>query len=350
MTSLYPLGLEFTLRLEMRGEMNSCTLLNLEGAFFPVSLLFLFSFSAFFSCTASDFTPPGEKERLRAIGSTKKLSEILRRAFDPGADFNPIPAPGPGDWLAEHREEGQTFESFAKANWNRPDKTRNKICLQPLGDFPKDRSPSLDALKEFASAFFAMEVKVLPVLSLSGRDLTTRINPFTQKRQVLTGDVLHLLKGKLPPDAFCFQAITMEDLYPDPSWNFVFGQASLRDRVGVFSFARYDPLFYGEKREADHEEVLLRRSCKVLAHEAGHMFGMHHCIFFSCLMNGSNHLQESDSRPLRLCPVCLRKLHSTMVFDVAERYGRLLNFFRTAGFQEDAQWMERRIERISGRE
>jgi archaemetzincin len=35
----------------------------------------------------------------------------------------------------------------------------------------------------------------------------------------------------------------MEDLYPDPAWNFVFGQASLRERVEVFSFARYDPAF-----------------------------------------------------------------------------------------------------------
>jgi archaemetzincin len=33
----------------------------------------------------------------------------------------------------------------------------------------------------------------------------------------------------------------MEDLYPEPSWNFVFGQASLNERVGVYSFARYGP-------------------------------------------------------------------------------------------------------------
>jgi bacterioferritin len=37
----------------------------------------------------------------------------------------------------------------------------------------------------------------------------------------------------------------------------------------------------------------LRRSCKVLAHEIGHMFGLSHCVFFHCLMNGSNSLAES---------------------------------------------------------
>ena len=87
----------------------------------------------------------------------------------------------------------------------------------------------------------------------------------------------------------------MDDLYPEPSWNFVFGQASLGERVGVYSFARYDPAFYGEKRGEDYEKVLLWRSCKVLVHETAHMFGLRHCIYFKCVLNGSNHLKESDS-------------------------------------------------------
>jgi len=59
--------------------------------------------------------------------------------------------------------------------------------------------------------------------------------------QLLTGDVLDLLKTRLPEDAFALLGVTMMDLYPDPNWNFVFGQASLRDRVGVYSFTRYAP-------------------------------------------------------------------------------------------------------------
>ena len=67
----------------------------------------------------------------------------------------------------------------------------------------------------------------------------------------------------------------MRDLYPNPSWNFVFGEASLDDRVGVFSFARYDPAFYGTATE-DRSLLVLRRSCKVLAHATKHMFGIQH--------------------------------------------------------------------------
>jgi len=144
-------------------------------------------------------------------------------------------------------------------------------------------------------------------------------------------------------------AITMEDLYPDPKWNFVFGQASLRDRVGVYSFARYDPGFYGEDESKDRAALMLRRSCKVLAHETAHMFGIHHCTFFACLMNGSNHLEESDARPIDLCPVDLRKLHHSVGFDVVERYRRLHDFCRTNQFEHEARWFEQRLARVSER-
>jgi archaemetzincin len=197
------------------------------------------------------------------------------------------------------------------------DRTHNKIYLQPVGRFLKDQSPALERLQEYAAAYFAMDVEILPPQTIDAFDLTTRIKPHTQKRQILTQDVLTFLKRKLPANAFCLLAVTMEDLYPEPSWNFVFGQASLRERVGVFSFARYDPAFYGEPRGRDYPGVLLRRSCKVLVHETAHMFSLAHCIFFRCILNGSNHLQESDSRPLSLCPVCLRKIQFSIGFDAA---------------------------------
>jgi archaemetzincin len=188
-----------------------------------------------------------------------------------------------------------------------------------------------------------MDAKILPVLPIMGSHLTTRKNPYTRNRQILTRDILILLKKRRPPDAFCVLAITMEDLYPAPSWNFVFGQASHQDGVGVFSFARYDPVFYGEKRRKNFQEVLLRRSCKVLAYETGHMFSLAHCIYFQCLMNGSNHLQESDARPLSLCPVCLRKLQFSIGFDVVDRYGMLLDFYQRMGFENEAEWVLKRL-------
>lgn len=43
------------------------------------------------------------------------------------------------------------------------------------------------------------------------------------------GDLLVFLKKRKPKDAFCIVGVTVIDLYPKDSWNFVFGQASLSE-------------------------------------------------------------------------------------------------------------------------
>jgi len=298
--------------------------------------------------SAMAFQPPTLEETHSAIGSPEGLPTALQRALKPDHDFEPIPIPQSGDWLAEHHEAGQSFDEYVRLGAKRPDTTRNIIYLQPFGQFRKDSSPSTERLREYAAAYFLMDVKILSVLHISGAPLTDRVNPYTQKRQILTTDILRLLKKALPEDAFCVLAVTMEDLYPDPRWNFVFGQASLRDRIGVFSFARYDPAFYGESRDRLYRELLLWRSLKVLVHETAHMFSLAHCIYFKCVMNGSNHLQESDSRPLLLCPVCLHKLQYNIGFDVAARYRHLLQFYRKIGFSYEADWVSQRLKKIEG--
>lgn len=289
------------------------------------------------------FTKPTQADIVSAIGDTKALPPPLQQALRPEAAFEPISAPRPGDWLAEHPERGQTFKAYADSKPNRPGKRRKVIYLQPLGSFLKDRSPDLGLLQAFARAYFMLAVCPLPAMEFDDLQVTSRVNQFTGRRQILTTDVLTHLRRNLPADALCTLAITMEDLYPDPSWNFVFGQASLEKRVGVFSFARYDPVFYGESRRKDFSRLLLWRSLKVLAHETGHMFSLAHCIYFKCVMNGSNHLAESDARPLSLCPVCLRKLQYAIGLDVLARYERLLQFYRQAALEDEAEWLSSRL-------
>ena len=291
------------------------------------------------------FDPPTNIEILSAIGSTNELPDSLQRALSID-DYEPIPLPGPNDLLAEHHENGQTIDEFIQSDHNSPDEIRNVIYLQPIGQFRQDQSLSLDLLRKYAAAYFSIDVDIIPTINIRKLDLTTRSNPYSKNRQLLTGDILRNLKRNLPANAFCVLAITMEDLYPDPRWNFVFGQASMQDRVGVFSFARYDPVFYGESRGSRYQKLLLRRSAKVLAHETAHMFSLAHCIYFKCVMNGSNHLQESDSRPLSLCPVCLRKLQSSIGFTVATRYHRLQQFYSKVGFIFEQDWVTRRLKKI----
>lgn len=279
--------------------------------------------------------------------SSAFVSDPIQVAFESDPElFTPLRPLQIGDWLAEHWEPGQTYEEFVNTTVRRPDKMRKIIYLQPLEPFIQDQSPSFSLLQEYVQAYFGLSVKLLPVLTQTPQTFPTRNNPHTGTYQVLTTAILKALRQQRPPDAFGVIALTMQDLYPASNWNFVFGQAAVEQGVGVFSFARYDPAFYGIPRDEGYRLVLLRRSCKVLVHEIGHLFGLAHCLWYACGMNGSNHIQEADSRPMHLCPVCLRKLHYTLGFDLVLRYRRLLQFYQRVQFDNEAAWIQKRLKKL----
>ena len=290
------------------------------------------------------FVPPSAKVRAAAIGDIQQLPAAIQSSFDP-SDFQAIPEPGPSDWLANHLETGQTFDQYVRSFPNRPNQHENVIYLLPLGKFDGKDAPDPKLIQSFASCYFQMKVKVLDSVALEGLPIKSRQRR-GQPDQLLTRDILSWSKHQLPDDAYCLLAITMQDLYPDEKWNFVFGQASLSERVGVYSFARYLPNFTGADSNDKERSRILLRSCKVLAHETGHMFGIKHCVHFHCLMNGSNHLEESDSQPLHVCPVCLRKLHEAIGLDLAKRYEQLGEFSSKANWNEDARWFQNRLKAL----
>ncbi len=266
-------------------------------------------------------------------------------ATDPWGDFDPLPTPEPGDWLSVHCESGQSFETFVRVDPNRPDAERSALVLQPLNSLNVPDAPNPEVLRRFAEIYFGLETVLFPSIDLDTVSIRSRRQPSLRHRQLLTGDLLDLLRANLPEDAYCYVGITMEDLYPGPDWNYVFGQASLRDRVAVYSFVRYLPSFWGESQR--DPLLVLRRSLKVLAHETAHAFGIHHCIECSCVMNGSNSLAESDTRPLHLCPEDLRKLQWSVGFDVVERYRLLADFYEANGLDDEARWVGRRLDHLA---
>jgi archaemetzincin len=299
-----------------------------------------------FSIAAAAFSPPTAAERQEALGDLTGVPADLRALLGPDDEFDLIPLPQRGDWLDTHTEAGQSFAAFLAHKPNRVDGMRRVLYVQPIGEFEDASSPELESISRYAAAFFQLEVKILPPYQPGIMEFTPRVNPSTKQVQVLSTDVLKFLAQRLPPDAFCLIGVTMRDLYPKPGWNYVFGQAALSRRVGVYSLARYDPDFFEEERPADWKRTLLRRSLKVLSHETGHMFGLWHCIYYDCAMNGSNHLAESDQRTVHLCPVCLRKLQYGGRFDAAKRTRDLATFFRDFGWLEDAAWYEKQLARI----
>jgi archaemetzincin len=284
--------------------------------------------------------PPVEP-RVAAIGNTSGLPPELRRAFDPAGDFEPMSEPQPNDWLAQHPEKAQSYNNWLDQDTHVIADPRRVLYVLPIGDFPK-AAPPLETLRTIVHAFFTIEVRMLPAVKVADVGAKTRTNSGTHKQQLLAPDVLTWLTKRVPDDAFGVVAITMVDLYPQESWNFVFGMASLSERVGVQSFARQDPAFFGEPRETGWQQLALRRATWTMVHETCHMFGLTHCVYWKCIVAGSNHQAEADSRPLHACPVCLRKLHTAIKFDPAARETELAKVYRAVGFTDEAEWSERR--------
>jgi archaemetzincin len=268
-------------------------------------------------------------------------------AFKDDSDFEKMPPPKPGEWLYEFKEKGQTFEQYVSKNPNRPSSECFRIYLQPIGQFNPQQQDILNKVREFASIFFQTDVVITSTIPLPTTGYRERKETYKKWTQYHSLTILDkLLKPNLPKDAFCYLGITISDLYPDESWNFVFGQASLKERVGVYSLARYSPEFYGEKETQRSQLQILRRSCKVLSHETGHMYGINHCIFYRCDMSGSNSLEEMDSRPIHLCPICLKKLAWNSGLDIIEREQKLLKFYNENKFKEEYNWTLKRLARI----
>jgi archaemetzincin len=261
-------------------------------------------------------------------------------------DFERKGAPRKGEWLDRFPETGTTFEEYIQMRVVRRTAERNRIVLQPLGAFRPEEREVLQKLREFTQLFFDTTTTLADPIALPEHGYRVR-KDLGGRVQYHTHVLLHeILKPRLPADAVCYLGVTMTDLFPDPKWNYVFGEATLEERIGVYSLVRYFPSFWGERDTPEARRRGLLRSFKVLAHETGHMFSLHHCTRFECLMNGSNSLEEMDRQPAHLCPVCLQKLQWNLGFDVRVRYQRLREIGRREGLDPLADWIEHRLERI----
>ena len=226
-------------------------------------------------------------------GNLSELPKETAKYFRDDPDlFDQKTKAGPSDWLAQHKETGQTFKQYLAARPNLPNVTRKKLYVLPLGGFNED-APSIDALETYMKAYYLpMEVEILP--AVRSTEVVAKKRQNNGVTQWKSGDIINWMKGKLPADAYAMLAVTMTDLYPDEKWNFVFGQASFKQRVGVFSFARYG---------SEDRSVALMRAAKVLSHEMGHMFGIKHCTFYQCNMNGANPVSYTHLTLPTICSV-----------------------------------------------
>lgn len=247
----------------------------------------------------------------------------------------------PGDWLEQHKESGQTFDEFLARKKARACQQYRAIYLQPLGDFSKSQRAVVEQTVDFMDRFFGMPAELLPDRSLSELpEQARRVHPKWNVPQVLSTHLLdQVLKPHRPTDAVAVLGLTAEDLWPGKNWNFVYGQASLSERVGIWSLARN-----GEADGSIEEQrMFLRRTLGTAVHETGHMLGIPHCIAFECGMNGSNNRAEGDRQPLEFCPECQAKISWACGGSWHTRYQKLAEFARQRGLTKEAELWTRSL-------
>ncbi len=243
--------------------------------------------------------------------------------------------PLPGEWLHYRKESGQLFSQYIKSSPNKPDEKNNVIYIQPIGEFDSVEEKILKNTSAYIRTFFFFFFKLLDSLNDSVVPETCRRTNGGQE-QLLTKYILYdILLKRIPADGVCYMAITAKDLYPADDWNFVFGQANIKKRVGVSSIFRLrsDDIHKSGNKKCQY------RLLRTATHELAHMFSLRHCKDYYCLMNGSNSLSEADKKPLNLCSECMGKLMWCNRFDIIDRYNGLLGFYKESGMIEEGKYI-----------
>ncbi len=238
-------------------------------------------------------------------------------------------------WFNLSAEPVQSLALYQSQNPTRPTNARRTLVLQPLGAMTAQNQALIRDCKTYCEAFFGLPARIAPPILWNKTQISTRPAVFgSSKLQLNSGELLNrVLSPNLPGDAAAYLGITEEDLWTE-GLSFVFGQATFHERVGVYSLARYFPKNRAQKPTLAERSMALRRTAQVLTHEAGHMFGLSHCVLYHCTMNGSNSLADSDASPLDFCPICERKLAWNIGFDTPRRAAQLKRIRKRFGLDK----------------
>lgn len=282
-------------------------------------------------CAGND---AGEPATLPPEGADTSFASIVRREVDAVRSLRTPPdAPNPGEWRAQYDEPGQTFAEYLDCSPTLPTPARRMIHVQPLGALTAAKRNAVRLTAEYIHLAFDLPVVIDPPLVPGALPRSARRRRSNGTQQTCSMYIIDsLLRPRLPDDAMSVLAITSADLWPGGDMNFVFGQGSLRHRVGVWSLHR---LGSPDARSLEFRQLMMR-AVKIATHELGHMFSMLHCTRYRCTMQDPNSLAETDRTPLAFCPECMAKICWATRGRPAHRYAQLAGFCERNGLAAEA--------------
>lgn len=302
------------------------------------------------------FQFPSEEKIIKDLSLQNLPKEFVHNLLNKYEEFyHPVKKPVKNDWLWDVKETFQSFEKFSTGIRNSPSRLRNTIYIKNL-DIDMENSllteNAIEILCKTLSLYFPVNIKVKQLkqkFNLKKLEVPSRMNEMGI--QYSGGEALNLLEKMHPKDGFLMIGVTSFDIYNMEDGNFVFGLASKMGCVGVISLNR----FYTEFSDnIQNEEELFMRSLKMvgstLVHEVGHLFGIKHCVYFNCKMNGHNSIKEHLLQAPDFCPMCIRKIWSVLNFDIKERLEAIIkelpNLYCHIDMKKEINFFEERLKSI----
>ncbi|KAH8695284.1 hypothetical protein BGW36DRAFT_382438 [Talaromyces proteolyticus] len=260
-------------------------------------------------------------------------------------------------------------------------------------------------------------------VGLAADDMSVRIRARPSPDGVFKGqlnldDLLDAARDILPSDAYSIVLIMNHDMYESQEDDFCCGRAYGGSRISVISMARYHPILddywsidpahvwpashceeyvnnlCGESKKSTLREkgamsptapfrravdaaariknnssveyyrgIWFSRVARTAVHELGHCFGIAHCVYYACSMQGTAGIAEDLRQPPYLCPICLSKITHAAVIEllgrtdskkedyVRERYEALAQVCDTRKhiglFAGYGAWLRARIENLN---
>ena len=203
--------------------------------------------------------------------------------------------------------------------------------------------------------------------TVADSSVCARVATSNGHRQLRAGDLAEVVQNEQMQrkDKPNMLLLINEDLFGNDEDLFVAGMAYIGMGIGVFSTFRYALDFrvaspdsywfdcsHAKELQWAYSTELIRRLGRLGAHELLHLFGVLHCIDYSCMMNGSGHLEEDLRQPLLLCPIDLYKIASVFGFhkhaDLLELYMKpLYRKLEELGLSPESQQVKKMIETLT---
>lgn len=133
------------------------------------------------------------------------------------------------------------------------------------------------------------------------------------KQQYFAPALLTRIKAAFHPNLKYALGVTSVDLY-GVSLNYIFGDSSVEERIGLVSLHRLFPEFYGHAPDAP---LLFDRVLKESMHQLAHVLSAKHCYNQSCVMFYSNNIYDIDGKMSLFCGECEKRLKKTAILDRA---------------------------------